>query len=555
METVIKNRILQSIGNVFDKSEASKLEDKLFREIESDLTVLSAYFRTTPMQAFILAHIFALNYKGDTVDFSDLVDHLKCNPMKLLLYSNDIEALWTKGLITRERSRHRPDVSLSNDQFTVSETVTRAILNARPLPETMEKIDNVIDLLEKINDLAEKTNNRALHPSQLFERIHLILEAYQKYTLIKKVKQMQLDDKDAFLFLYLVWKTITGTESVSIGTIGELMFSNPVKKITYIQNILNNENDLIKKELIEIVPEKFFHETELKLTGLSLTILQENGIKLFARSKQSRNIIGPSAIAFKPLFYNDENKKQLELVENSLKNRNLKKIQKRLAGKNLPQGITVLLYGPPGTGKTETVFQWAKSTKREIIKLDISRSKSFWFGESEKITKKIFTDYRTYARQCEITPILLFNEADAIITKRKKNSMSPVSQTENAIQNIILEELEHFEGIFIATTNLAENLDPAFDRRFLFKIKLEKPEVAVKARIWKSKLKNLSLPECELLAEKFDFSGGQIDNVVRKIEMNGIIYGTSPEMENIIRFCEEEEIQKSSRIKIGYIKN
>ena len=555
METGIKNRILQSIGNVFDKSEASKLEDKLFREIESDLAVLSAYFHTTPMQAFILAHIFALNYKGDTVDFSDLVDHLKCNPMKLLVYNNDIETLWSKGLIIRERSRHRPEVSLSNDQFTVSETITQAILDNKPVPETTEKIGNVIGLLEKINDMAEKSNDKMLHPMELFERIRLIIEAYQEYSLIKKVKQMKLGDKDAFLFLYLTWKTITGTESVSIGTIGDMMFRNQVKKIAYIQKILNNENDLITKELLEIVPEKFFHDTQLKLTDLSLAILQENGIKLFVKNKRNRQVVAPETIPFKQLFYNDENKKQLELVENSLKERNLRKIQKRLSGKNLPQGITVLLYGPPGTGKTETVFQWAKRTNREIIRLDISRSKSFWFGESEKIVKKIFTDYRTYARQCKITPILLFNEADAIITKRVNRSESPVSQTENAIQNIILEELEHFEGIFIATTNLAENLDSAFDRRFLFKIKLEKPEVSVKATIWKSKLKSLSISNCKLLAGRFDFSGGQIDNVVRKTEMNEIIYGPPPEMENIVRFCEEEEMQKSTRIKIGYLKN
>ena len=57
---------------------------------------------------------------------------------------------------------------------------------------------------------------------------------------------------------------------------------------------------------------------------------------------------------------------------------------------------------------------------------------------------------------------MFFNEADAILSRRKENGHSPVSQTENAIQNIILEELENFEGIFLATTNLIENFTPQF---------------------------------------------------------------------------------------------
>lgn len=80
-------------------------------------------------------------------------------------------------------------------------------------------------------------------------------------------------------------------------------------------------------------------------------------------------------------------------------------------------------------------------------------------------------------------PVLLFNEADAIISKRKDVGRSNVAQTENAMQNIILEELENFEGIFIATTNLVSHLITAFERRFLFKIEFRKPELPVKIEL------------------------------------------------------------------------
>lgn len=85
-------------------------------------------------------------------------------------------------------------------------------------------------------------------------------------------------------------------------------------------------------------------------------------------------------------------------------------------------------------------------------------------------------------------PILLFNEADAVIQKRTEFIGGGAEKTENAMQNILLENLEKFDGIMIATTNLEINMDAAFERRFLYKIKFENPALEAKTEIWQSKL-------------------------------------------------------------------
>jgi len=188
------------------------------------------------------------------------------------------------------------------------------------------------------------------------------------------------------------------------------------------------------------------------------------------------------------------------------------------------------------------------------MKVDISQSKSMWFGESEKIIKQIFTNYKEYAQNCELKPILLFNEADAIIGKRQEIGYSSVDQTENTIQNILLEELEKFDGIFLATTNLVQNIDTAFERRFLFKIEFQKPEPIVKAKIWHSKLPTLTEEECNQLANRFDFSGGQIDNIIRKNEIYEIIHGIRVEFNTIVEFCDEEFLVRNNTFTIGYTK-
>jgi SpoVK/Ycf46/Vps4 family AAA+-type ATPase len=275
--------------------------------------------------------------------------------------------------------------------------------------------------------------------------------------------------------------------------------------------------------------------------------------KAVGDKKKKENVIQPQDLPFRELIFSEKEANQLELLKNLLLEENFKKTQERLVQKSLPKGVTALLYGASGTGKTESVLQIAKATNREIMKIDISASRSMWFGESEKIIKQVFKDYKSYAKSQTLAPILFFNEADAIIAKRKEANSSNTSDTENRIQNILLEEIENFEGILIATSNLVNNMDKAFERRFLFKIEFQKPAVLAKIKIWKLKMPHLSNEDCEILATKFDFSGGQIDNIVRKNEINEILYESTVDVITLLEFCKEETlINQFSKKSIGF---
>ncbi|MCL2512220.1 MAG: ATP-binding protein, partial [Bacteroidales bacterium] len=226
-------------------------------------------------------------------------------------------------------------------------------------------------------------------------------------------------------------------------------------------------------------------------------------------------------------------------------------------GKNgMRKGFASIFYGAPGTGKTETVYQIAHATGRDIMMVDISDTKSCWFGESEKKIKEVFEKYRTLVKTSEIAPILLFNEADAVIGKRKDSTGGSVAQTENAIQNIILQEMENLDGIMIATTNLTQNLDKAFERRFLYKIEFEKPDTDAKDKIWQSMLPALTQEESKTLAKEYDFSGGQIENIVRKHTVDTILNGTKPSFETVQNYCKTEFLYKEDgRRRIGFARN
>ena len=149
---------------------------------------------------------------------------------------------------------------------------------------------------------------------------------------------------------------------------------------------------------------------------------------------------------------------------------------------------------------------------------------------------------------------MLFNEADALFSKRREvvSSSDNCAQTENALQNILLEELETLDGILIATTNMCDNFDTAFERRFLFKVQFGQPNTEAKTAIWKSKLSWLTEEESGQLAAKFDLSGGEIDNIVRKTFMEEVLTGNRPSLEMLEAWCRGEKLTRKGGNAIGF---
>ena len=128
-----------------------------------------------------------------------------------------------------------------------------------------------------------------------------------------------------------------------------------------------------------------------------------------------------------------------------------------------------------------------------------------------------------------------------------------VDKMENSLQNIILQEMEQLDGIMIATTNLQQNMDKAFERRFLYKIKFEKPTVEARASIWHAMIPDLRDLDIHTLASKYDFSGGQIENIARHYAIDAILHGQNEDvLPMLIRHCDNERLDETNVKKIGF---
>ena len=157
--------------------------------------------------------------------------------------------------------------------------------------------------------------------------------------------------------------------------------------------------------------------------------------------------------------------------------------------------------------------------------VNLSQMRSKWFGESEKRVRQVFDDYATVRKASAVETIIFINEADGLLTRHIDLSASHEAsdRVTNTMQNVLLQTPENFEGILIATTNLTGNLDRAYERRFSFRLDFPRPDKSIRSAIWKEKLPDLTHDEARMLGERFEISGGEIDNQVRQVLLREVL--------------------------------
>ena len=175
-------------------------------------------------------------------------------------------------------------------------------------------------------------------------------------------------------------------------------------------------------------------------------------------------------------------------------------------------GIAAYFMAPPGTGKTMTACLLGKSTGREVYKVDLSLVVSKYIGETEKNLAKVF-DQAQYKGW-----ILFFDEADALFGKRSETKDAHDRYANQEI-SFLLQRIETFDGIAILASNLRENLDDAFTRRFESVIYFPLPRPEERLLLWKQGFSPKAIldPALDLdqLSRDYDLSGGTIMNVIR----------------------------------------
>lgn len=269
---------------------------------------------------------------------------------------------------------------------------------------------------------------------------------------------------------------------------------------------------------------------------------RENVIDKRAISKLA-SYIPHGKMEAKGLFFPEKDLPAMERLYRAAEPSEYRRIISELKRNHLRPCLSALMYGPPGTGKTELVRQIAIRTGRSLIIADAPKLGGVFLGEGEVNFREFFQVYRYACAVSECCPILLLDEADGLLGKRISDIRSNGEKHANTIQNVILEELNSLPGIFIATTNLVENMDEAMKRRFMIKAEFHLPDADTRKAIWMEKIPTLQEEEAAVLAERFPISGGLIDNVASVAIVDGILYNQQVTLGNLMDICGSQVTQ------------
>ena len=412
----------------------------------------------------------------------------------------------------------------------------------KPYTDHLEYLQDqfdVVELLHKISTYKQGYADSSLSIGRLKNKLNLLTKRIEERLKVSTepnvveefFKEKGLEEREQRIFLALLKEEYSGGEGQfrDMNTLIELISFDEYEKIKN-RALLEEGARLITEEVIDYeeilnmfggISRSFYLRDEVmqriihpkktkKVTKLKLDMLvKEQDIFEYLKPETTLDDV----------VLHPKTRETLDTVVKQMDKKVYKKLKAwGLKGKRKGIDARIIFYGPPGTGKTMTAVSLAKTLKRPILSFDCSRILSMYVGESEKNVRKIFDDFTMLSQKARVEPILLLNEADQFLSSRSEGQGSSADKMHNQMQNIFLEQIEKFEGILIATTNLLGTIDKAFSRRFNYKIEFKKPGKKQRLRLWQYMLPDKADYEegfeIEALA-RYELTGGQINLIIK----------------------------------------
>ncbi|MDY0319176.1 MAG: ATP-binding protein [Candidatus Cloacimonadaceae bacterium] len=478
-----------------------------------------------------------------------------CRELQMNVYDTNtclayIESLLDRKLITFDETiksdYHINPIILLSGEFMLSNLLIMKILG-RSIPNEIGRLiahdwlsdsDFISDLNQCMNTIFScfgeiegnrRRRSKSIQADVFFLCIEPLLlklgQAPNELVITKLINDHKLDKIEICILILVLYTQLTQdnciTENELLGII-----CNSDQEISCYSRYLKPDSKLIAQCLLQVEEVRSFanrrefsipEELKLGLCGEQKSVIkpqinyylsQNNALKLVKVEQSIDDLILPKHD--KSLLMSLTHRyKQLDCQDFANWGLNI--------GHNSQKGMIALFYGKPGTGKTYAAGAVANALLKPLVGLDCSALRDSYYGESEKLVKNSFDLMHKMSVEMDNPPVFLINEADQLVHNRSERN-SYGSRTDNSIQNIILEAMESFPGIMILTTNLDENIDEAYFRRFNLKLKFNPPDLPCRIMLWKlhasKDIPGATDIDIEYLAKTYEFTGGQIALVV-----------------------------------------
>lgn len=412
-----KQTLIGAIEQIVNLAVELKLGDTFQEKARPALSYVAERMSINEEQALVFA-LFIEKSTDDHIQISDFAELVGCRTVRIISMMAEADILVEKRLIRRIK-----------DGDSICYSVPMEVVNAikenqvyTPAPIDHLTTEQLFDRIEQVFEETEK--------ERLLQELDMLIEANPQLAFCQAFQSYDLKGcEEERLLLYVFCNRFINFHDDMVGAHDwEDYFSR--SDAHFISYSLGNRNlGLLKMTILENCNSDGLNDSEYyHLTGKAKEELFADLHLVDQQTKKKRDLLNCTTFAAKELFYNPSVQRQIDRLGELLDPEHFTDIQWRLEAGGMRKGFACLFYGAPGTGKTETVYQLARRTGRDLMVVDVSQIKSCWVGESEKNIKSAFDRYRSYVRQSERVPILLFNEADAVLGIRQEGGGSGPSR-------------------------------------------------------------------------------------------------------------------------------
>jgi len=551
MNTLKPNFILESITKIHENREKLLRQTDLLHELKNDVDGVSQFLELDSNMSILLSVLICEQLMGEIVSVKKMMKHMGFASIDIIKSNESIKMLKKRGWLSVSKRRMH---SFKLDEYEVSKHLLDAITyNDKNKLDKKEPENLAMALLHMRQFITNALGDYEL--DELTDSICIEMERHTNFNFIHVIYESKLlIDLEKVILIWMASEVMRGREEFDFNNIIEIFTQDPSYTFWFKSRISSGKSQLVTDGYIEFKRPNFIDFTAVAIGSKINDLLDELRQDTDHKKKSVRytTLIEPKDLNEQKLFFNKNAENSFQKVDQLLDDEKYKALMNQFQDKGMKQCLTMLFHGLPGTGKTELVKQMALKHGRNIYQVDLSGIKDMWVGESEKNLKRVFKEYSDSLKYCSKTPILLFNEADALLGIRV-NVRHSTDQMHNSLQNILLQELEDMNGIFIATTNLINNIDGAFDRRLLFKQKFELPDAETRTKLLEFQFPDMNKELLNSVSHDYDLSGGQIQNIKRKLMADQILFGNNFVTDQLILEYIENEIGfRIGKHKIGY---
>jgi len=548
-------------------------------------TTIFEHLKCSEVEASMLQYLAKKYMQGedDVLILELLKDLFESDEYEFLKYLGDIKNLLELGWLHQQsftpiKISEVTPLELLNSSVGLSPsflkllqygTLESDLPDVKPYADHLEYLQDQffrIELYQKMSAIRQDVHEHSLGIDRVQNKLQLlekrieerVEQTSEKLVLDKFFKQKKMDTKEQVIFIALLREEYSATDASlrEMNTLIELISLDEYERIKN-RSLLEDGSNLLNEGIID------YEEMLNPFGGISRAFYIVDDVLQSIihpqKNKKVRRLKLNALIDEQDIFELIEPETSLEDVvlnektDETLQNL-MRQVDKEVVGRLIEWGIKdkksgidarIIFYGAAGTGKTMTAYSLAKSLKRQVLAFDCSKILSMYVGESEKNVRKIFDTFYDLCEKTKSEPILLLNEADQFLGARSSGNITGSDQMHNQMQNIFLEQIENFKGMLIATTNLLENIDKAFSRRFNYKIEFKKPDEKQRVQLWEMMLPQNAPYDDDLdvnALAKYSLTGGQINLIVKNTA-----YKVAVREEAV--FCQQDFVNEINREK------